>query len=218
MTSVLRELMLGKRPIRRTNPKSGQSEWYYMGPNGIEIDVENENSPNPYEAAIKNYWAQNDDYNYKLVYGNTPPSEQTLNSNVQQLRMPAGSEQQITMPKPQEPSTWNKFKNWVENTGTAMQAASVGYATGATLGNFDEAMGTATAAVTGNPSNYTMGRDATRKLQNDLQQRHPYIYGGSEVVGVTHANKYIPAYVMPVIAGIGYANNWGNTPINIIKI
>ena len=28
-TNFTRELMYGKRPIRRTDPKPGQSEWYY---------------------------------------------------------------------------------------------------------------------------------------------------------------------------------------------
>ena len=46
---------------------------------------------------------------------------------------------------------WDKFTNWAEHIGDAMQAGAVGYATGATLGNFDEAMGAATAAVTQTP-------------------------------------------------------------------
>jgi hypothetical protein len=44
-------------------------------------------------------------------------------------------------------------------------------------------MGMVIIAFTGNPDNYNIGRDATRQLQNELQQRHPYIYGGAEFVG-----------------------------------
>ena len=146
------------------------------------------------------------------------PQAQTSTNNVQQLTMPAGSQYQITMPRPQEPTAWDKFTNWAEHTGDAMQAGAVGYATGATLGNFDEAMGAATAAVTLNPDNYTMGRDATRQLQNDLQQRHPYIYGGGEFLGVmntpmhlvkdkTLAQKGFNALTDTLMASVGYAQN-----------
>ena len=107
-----------------------------------------------------------------------------------------------------------------------MQAGAVGYATGATLGNFDEAMGAATAAVTLNPDNYTMGRDATRQLQNDLQQRHPYIYGGAEFVGTmntpmhlakdtTIANKALNAVTDTLMASVGYADNWNDFGTNL---
>ena len=80
MTEFTRELMYGKRPIRRTNPKPGQSEWYYLDPRGAstfsdmkEIDVPSENSPNPYANEIQNYLYKNDEYNYKQLYGNTTP-------------------------------------------------------------------------------------------------------------------------------------------------
>lgn len=98
-----------------------------------------------------------------------------------------------------------------------MQAASVGFATGATLGNFDEAMGATAAKLTRNPNNYARVRDSVRQLQNDLPQRHPYIYGGAEIVGATYANKLFPTYAMPVAAGIGYANSLENVPVNIVK-
>ena len=74
--------MYGKRPIRRTDPKPGQSEWYYLDPRGTdrfadmkEIDVESENSPNPFANEIQNYLYNNDEYNYKQLYGNTPPTQ-----------------------------------------------------------------------------------------------------------------------------------------------
>lgn len=84
MTEFTRELMFGKRPVRRTNPKPGQSEWYYLDPRGTDrfedmkqIDVPSENSPNPYANEIQNYLYKNDEYNYKQLYGNTPPPVQT---------------------------------------------------------------------------------------------------------------------------------------------
>ena len=80
MTEFTRELIYGKRPVRRTDPKPGQSEWYYLDPRGAntfsdmkQIDVESENSPNPYANEIQNYLYKNDEYNYKQLYGNTPP-------------------------------------------------------------------------------------------------------------------------------------------------
>lgn len=82
MTEFTRELMFGKRPVRRTDPRPGQSEWYYLDPRGTdrfedmqEIDVESENSPNPYANEIQNYLYNNDEYNYKQLYGNTPPTQ-----------------------------------------------------------------------------------------------------------------------------------------------
>lgn len=80
MTEFTRELMYGKRPVHRTDPKPGQSEWYYLDPRGAstfsdmkQIDVPSENSPNPYANEIQNYLYKNDEYNYKQLYGNMPP-------------------------------------------------------------------------------------------------------------------------------------------------
>lgn len=91
MTEFTSELMFGKRPVRRTNPKPGQSEWYYLDPRGTDrfedmkqINVPSENSPNPYANEIQNYLYKNDEYNYKQIYGNTPPPPvQTQNYNTQ---------------------------------------------------------------------------------------------------------------------------------------
>ena len=81
-----REIIYGKRPVRRTNRKPGQSEWYYLDPRGAktfsdmkQIDVENENTPNPYASEIRNYLYNNDEYTYKALYGDEAP--QSLNSN-----------------------------------------------------------------------------------------------------------------------------------------
>jgi len=123
MTEFTRELMFGKRPVHRANPKPGQSEWYYLDPRGTdrfadmkEIDVPSENSPNPYANEIQNYLYENDEYNYKQLYGNTPPPVQTQNNSIPQLRMPAGSEQQITMPSNNLQKYNNNFANFVSNT------------------------------------------------------------------------------------------------------
>ncbi len=118
------------------------------------------------------------------------------------------------------------ISGFAESMADMTETASVGYATGASLGNFDEAMGAATAAVTGNSDNYIMGRDATRKLQNELQQRHPYIYGASEFVGAmttpmhlvkdtTFANKAFNAFTDTLNASAGYANNWNDFATNL---
>jgi hypothetical protein len=123
MTEFTRELMYGKRPIRRTNPKPGQSEWYYLDPCGTdrfadmkEIDVESENSPNPYANEIQNYLYNNDEYNYKQLYGNTPPPSVQTPNTTQQLQMPAGTQQQITMPSNNLQKYNNNFANFVSTT------------------------------------------------------------------------------------------------------
>lgn len=238
-TNFTRELMYGKRPIRRTDPKPGQSEWYYLDPRGADnfsdmkqIDVENENSPNPHANEIQNDLYKNDEYNYKQLYGETPPPAVQTQNNTQQLRMPTGSEQQITMPsyelqqKMQQPSTWDKIKNAANNFAGGTEAFSVGYATGASLGNFDEGMGAATAAVTLNPNNYAMGRDATRQLQNDLQQQHPIAYGVGEFTGAmmtpmhlakgeNFKQKAFNALTDTLNASAGYAENWNDFGTNL---
>ena len=122
MTDITKELLFGMRPVRRTNPQPGESEWYYLDPRGADtfdsmkhIDVASETSPNPYAGEIQNYLYKNDPYNYKQLYGNTPPPVQTQN-NAQQLQMPAGTQQQITMPSNNLQKYNNNFANFVSNT------------------------------------------------------------------------------------------------------
>ena len=207
-----------------------------------------ENSPNPFANEIQNYLYKNDEYNYKQLYGNTPPPVQTennvvnavsgqpssyfQNNNQQQLRMPAGSEQQITMPsyelqqKIQQPSTWDQVRNAANNFANITKTATVGYATGATLGNFDEGMGIATAAVTLNPNNYYLGKDATKQLQKELEQRHPYVYNGAEFVGAmttpmhlvkgeNFKQKAFNAFTDTLSASAGDAENWNDFGTNL---
>ena len=156
-----------------------------------------------------------------------------VQNNAQQLQMPAGTQQQITMPsyelqqKMQQPSTWDKVKNAANNFAGGTEAFSVGYATGATLGNFDEGMGAATAAVTLNPNNYAMGRDATRQLQNNLQQQHPIAYGVGEFTGAmmtpmhltkgeNFKQKAFNALTDTLNASAGYAENWNDFGTNLV--
>ena len=121
----------------------------------------------------------------------------------------------------------DKLKTWGDNFADATQALAVGYTTGATLGNFDEAMGASTAALSGNKNNYALGRDATRKLQNDLQQRHPYVYRGAEFVGAmttpmhlvrgaSKAKNAINAVTDTLNASAGYAENWKDFGENLV--
>lgn len=88
-------------------------------------------------------------------------------------------------------------------------------------------MGTATAAVTLDPRNYTMGRDVVRRLQNDLSKRHPYIYGGAEFVGAmttpmhlakeeTFKNKAFNALTDTINASVGYAEDWDDFATNLV--
>ena len=84
MENFTREIIYGRRPVRRTDPKPGQSEWYYFDPRGAAtfdemktIDVANEDSPNPLKDEIQNDLYANDEYNYRQLYGDTPPPVQT---------------------------------------------------------------------------------------------------------------------------------------------
>ena len=88
-------------------------------------------------------------------------------------------------------------------------------------------MGAATAAVTFNPDNYALGRDATRQLQKDLQQRHPYIYGGAEMLGAaqspmhlvkdtTFANRVLNAATDTMNASIGYSQDFNDFATNLV--
>ena len=127
----------------------------------------------------------------------------------------------------QKNNTWDVIKDWGENFADSTQAASVAYTTGLTLGNFDEAFGKATALLTGNSDNYTKGRDAVRQLQNDLSQRHPYVYGGAEFLGAVQsplqlfkgAKKFdnvLNAAVNTAVASAGYAENGKDFGTNLI--
>ena len=124
-------------------------------------------------------------------------------------------------------SSWNEVKSMVNNFANGTEAAVAGYTAGSTLGNFDEGMGVATAIVTANPNNYTLGRDGTRKWQNDLQQQHPFIYGASEFIGAMQTpmhlakgenfkQKAFNAFTDTLNASAGYAENWNDFGTNLV--
>ena len=61
MENFTRQIIFGQRPVRRSDPKPGESEWYYFDPRGAStfdemktIDVPSENSPNPLKDEIQN--------------------------------------------------------------------------------------------------------------------------------------------------------------------
>ena len=178
-------------------------------------------------------------------YNNTRVRPQyAVGNNVVQVGIPSGTVQQNatgnavpqwalgqqnkSQHKPlSEQSTWDTVKQWGDNIADTVEAGVVGYTTGATLGNFDEAMGGATVALTGNSDNYNMGRDATRKLQNNLSERHPYIYGGAEFIGAmtspmhlfkdtTKVNKALNATTDTLNSSAGYAENWNDFGSNLV--
>jgi len=141
---------------------------------------------------------------------------------------PQMTTQPITSQVQQQPNTsaWDNVKKAANNFADATEAFSVGFTNGLTLGNFDEMMGAATAAITANPNNYQMGRDAVRQLNNNLVQRNPYIYGGAEFVGAMNTpmhfakdtsftNKAINAATDTLNASAGYAENWNDFGTNL---
>ena len=166
---------------------------------------------------------QNNDYPQRPNNSFQSPASST---NMPRLPKFSSSNSYPTATSPQKSAVWDNVKTWGNNFADATEAATVGYATGATLGNFDEAMGAATAAVTLNPDNYTMGRDAVRKLQNDLSHSHPWAYGVGEFTGAmttpmhlakdtTFANKALNAFTDTISASAGYANDWNDFATNL---
>ena len=181
-----------------------------------------------YPQYTTNFWG-NSDNNYG--FGMTNITDNIANMKNTTTPIPVATAvsqrpvQNNVQPQPNT-SAWDRVKNAANNFAGGTEAFSVGYATGATLGNFDEGMGTATAAVTLKPNNYAMGRDATRQLQNDLQQQHPIAYGVGEFTGemttplhfvkdTTFANKALNAATDTLNASAGYAENWDDFWTNL---
>ncbi|MBQ8671480.1 MAG: hypothetical protein IJ525_03055 [Alphaproteobacteria bacterium] len=86
--SISKELVYGIKPIKRENPKAGESEWYYVDPRGAEsltemetIDVPNEFSPNPYADEIQDYIYEHNKYDYHDLYGDAVPPKYNLTTN-----------------------------------------------------------------------------------------------------------------------------------------
>lgn len=131
-----------------------------------------------YPQYTTNFWGSSADNNYGFGTSDISRNIENMKNMTPQSHTSTSS----NTPQP-ERSVWNKFKQYGNNFADATQAGVVGYATGTALGNFDEAMGTATAVFSGNTDKYKMGRDATRQLQNNLKGRHPYIYNIAETIG-----------------------------------
>ena len=91
MDEINRERIFGKHTLHRVNPQTGEDEYYYLDPRGArtfaemkEIPVPSENSPNPFADEIQNYLYEHDDYNYKQLYGSTPPPSMQIPPAAQQ--------------------------------------------------------------------------------------------------------------------------------------
>ena len=181
-----------------------------------------------YPQYATNFWG-NADNNYGFGMTNITDNIANMKNTTTPIPMATAVSQRPVQnnvqPQPNT-SAWDRVKNAANNFAGGTEAFSVGYATGATLGNFDEGMGTATAAVTLKPNNYAMGRDATRQLQNDLQQQHPIAYGVGEFTGAmttplhfvkdtTFANKALNAATDTLNASAGYAENWDDFWTNL---
>ena len=174
-----------------------------------------------------NFWGTNADNNYGFgtsnIGNNIENRQQTMTPVPQAATQPSTPQLQ----QQPEPRAWDTVKQWGNDFADTIEAGVIGYTTGASLGNFDEVMGGATAALTGNPDNYSMGRDAVRQLQKEHSQRHPYIYGGAEFVGAmmapmhifkdtTKVNKALNAVTDTLSASAGYAENWNDFGNNLI--
>ena len=115
-------------------------------------------------------------------------------------------------------------KNVANSLADGAEAFSVGYATGTTLGNFDEAMG---GVATAFGADYKGARDVVRQLQNNLNQHHPLAYGVGEFTGAmttpmhlvkdsSFANKALNAATDTLNASAGYAENWNDFTSNLL--
>lgn len=181
-----------------------------------------------YPQYTNNFWG-NAANNYGFGMTNISANIENMKNTTTQIPVATAVPRQPVQNSVQsQPNTsaWDRVKNAANNFAGGTEAFSVGYATGATLGNFDEGMGTATAVVTLNPNNYALGRDATRQLQNDLQQQHPIAYGAGEFTGAmttplhlvkdtTFANKALNAATDTLNASAGYAENWDDFGTNL---
>ena len=85
--------------------------------------------------------------------------------------------------------------------------------------------GAMTAALSKN--NYELGRDVTRQLQNELKERHPYLYGGAEFLGAVQSPAHLfrgatklknamNATTDTLAASVGYAENWKDFGANMM--
>ena len=176
-----------------------------------------------------NFWG-NAANNYGFGMTNIAGNIANMQNNTPQIPMATAAPQMTTQPitsqVQQQPnkSAWDTVKQWGNDFADATEAGVVGYATGASLGNFDEAMGGATTAF---GVDYKRARDAVRQLQNNLSQKHPFAYGVGEFAGamttpmhlvkdITFANKVLNVATDTLNASAGYAENWNDFVTNLL--
>ena len=168
-----------------------------------------------------NFWG-NSANNYGFGNSNISANIENMQNNTTPIPMATATPQQQAQQQP-APSTWDTVKQLGNNFADATEAGVVGYATGASLGNFDEAMG---GAATAFGVDYKGARDAVRQLQNNLSQQHPWAYGVGEFAGAmttpmhlakdtTFANKALNAATDTLNASAGYAENWNDFATNL---
>lgn len=157
---------------------------------------------------------------YKNSFSNNSvPNTQTTNNNANT-----------------ESSLWNNVKNIGNKIADITTTATVGYTNGATLGNFDELAGGATALLSGNANNYQTGRDAVRNMNKQLQQNNPTLYHTAETIGAAtspiklfnssksaplsrhNQNRIYNAITNTGIATAGYSNNLDEVPESMATI
>ena len=169
-----------------------------------------------------NFWG-NSANNYGFGNSNISANIENMQNNTTPIPMATATPQQQAQQQP-APSTWDTVKQLGNNFADATEAGVVGYATGASLGNFDEAMG---GAATAFGVDYKGARDAVRQLQNNLSQQHPWAYGVGEFAGAmttpmhlakdtTFANKALNAATDTLNASAGYAENWNDFAANLV--
>lgn len=116
MTIHTGNFIYGLSPIKREDPKDGQSEWYYLDPRNAstfsdfkKIDVPSQNTPNPYAKEIQDYIFKTNPEVYKILYGSAEPEPVQNNQQPQAAQtensgnIPSFSEQNANniFPQPQ---------------------------------------------------------------------------------------------------------------------
>lgn len=177
-----------------------------------------------------NFWG-NAANNYGFGMTNIADNIANMQNNTTPIPMATAAPQMTTQPitsqVQQQPnkSAWDTVKQWGNDFADATEAGVVGYATGASLGNFDEAMGGATTAF---GVDYKGARNAVRQLQNNLSQQNPYIYKGMEMIGAATTPMQLlrgtsrgvqaaNALADTINASVGYAENWKDFGLGLIS-
>ena len=183
-----------------------------------------------YPQYSTNFWgnsANNYGFGMTNIAGNIANMQNTTTPIPMATATPQMTTQPITSQVQQQPnkSAWDTVKQLGNNFADATEAGVLGYATGASLGNFDEAMGGATTAF---GVDYKGARNAVRQLQNNLSQQNPYIYKGMEMIGAATTPMQLlrgtsrgvqaaNALADTINASVGYAENWKDFGLGLIS-